>query len=519
MKQKVLSSTSLLIFLLILLYLALYKLYIPRIHAFGCFDDCYNITAGYFITKGKILYSQIPFNHQMLMAYLSAAVQQISHPVNIFQLILRHRQFVLLFGFLFNLLLVWRFKYIGICFAFVYELSKYYLFGDRFLAEGLIVYPLVYLLGIVWLRMRHNKLLSTDYLMSAIFSWFIVFIREPYVPVAMILFGIVLWGRPFTKSKKIAIAIFISLSLGILLVTPLHDYFFNIYTVNVQGVFRSEAQANNILGLGIINIVFYPVSILFGGAWNIFRWLLVGLSAIFIMLTLFFIRKSNYTRSLLMILLVLGVANLRVVPPGTIFYAAFHMLPWYALFVFSLLLLLQEARSIKKPLFYLTSLVMILIFGGFILSPSAFYREKVDQQRDFLIGYGHYLQVGEAIKALANPNNTVFINNFDEIINWVVDHPSPYKYNWFTSYMPSTSRYRDERLTMFRNTPPDFYYGGCVKNVDPVNVIPSFRTNDYVRLLEDGKPSCLFIKKSSIAGINQPQWDKAKSFLYELPKK
>ena len=518
MKQKVLSSTNVLIVLLILLYIALYKIYMPRIHAFGCFDDCYNIVAGYFITKGKILYSQIPFNHQMLMAYISAGIQQVFHPVNIFELILRHRQFVLFFGFILNTLLVWRFKYLGICFAIIYELSKYYIFGDRFLAEGLIVYPLVYLLGIAWLKMRSKKVLPIDYLISSFFAWFIIFIREPYVPVAVVLLSLVLWGKPFTQSKKIALAMFICLSLGILILTPLPEYFFNIYTINANGVFRSEAQTNNLGGIGIASIFFYPITLLFGGVWNVFRWLLVGLSGLYIGMNIFFIKKKTYV-PLIMLITVLGVANLRVVPPGAIFYAAFHMLPWYALFIFSIFLLASEVKKMNKPLFYLTSLAIIVIFGCFLFSPKVFLREKVDQQREFLIGYGHYLQVGEAIKALAGPNDTVFINNFDELINWVVDHRSPYRYSWFTSYMPYTPLYSKERLSMFKDTPPDFYYGGCPKNTDPVNVIPSFRSSEYQRLLEDGKPSCLFIKKSKIAGVTQAQWNKAKTLLYELPKK
>src|SRR5216684_2372395 len=90
---------------LITIYFSLYKIYIPKSNAFGCFDDCFNITAGYFITKGKVLYEQIPFNHQRLMADMSALVQSFSSPVNISELILHHRQFLLIFGFFMNLLL------------------------------------------------------------------------------------------------------------------------------------------------------------------------------------------------------------------------------------------------------------------------------------------------------------------------------------------------------------------------------------------------------------------------------
>lgn len=38
-------------------YFLLYKLYIVKMNAFGCFDDCFNYTAGYFIGKGKLIYT------------------------------------------------------------------------------------------------------------------------------------------------------------------------------------------------------------------------------------------------------------------------------------------------------------------------------------------------------------------------------------------------------------------------------------------------------------------------------
>src|SRR4030067_2879999 len=94
---------------LLAFYAFLYKIYMPRVNAFGCFDDCNNFVAGYFLLKGKALFSQIFFNHNPLMAYLSMFVQLFTNPQNIYELILRHRQFLLLFGLFFNLLLIGRF--------------------------------------------------------------------------------------------------------------------------------------------------------------------------------------------------------------------------------------------------------------------------------------------------------------------------------------------------------------------------------------------------------------------------
>ncbi len=105
-----------------------------RTVSFGCFDDCFNFVGAYFMLKGKILYSQAFYNHQPLAAYISYLIQFFSHPKTIYQLILDHRIFVFLFSVLFDLLLIKRFKQTGIFFVIFYELTKYYLFGKRFLA-------------------------------------------------------------------------------------------------------------------------------------------------------------------------------------------------------------------------------------------------------------------------------------------------------------------------------------------------------------------------------------------------
>ena len=253
-----------LLFLLIPFYAILYKLYIPRITAFGCFDDCFNYVAGYFIANGKHIYSDFFFNHQPIPAIISYFVQTATHPINIFELILRHRQFLLLFGFLFNALLIVRFRYIAIPFILTFELSKFYVFGDRFLAEGLIVYPLVYLFGIVLLKLSKQKLFTIDYLLSAILSWFVIFSREPYIPLAVLLFVIILWGK-FEKFKKRSLGIFAILTAVLLVyIGDLKEYFFNVVSINQAASLAVVMPANinsSMFGPKPMQIFFYPIYI------------------------------------------------------------------------------------------------------------------------------------------------------------------------------------------------------------------------------------------------------------------
>lgn len=121
--------------ILILSSIFLYQIYFPRVNAFGCFDDCFNYLGGYFLSKGKILYSQIFFNHQPLMAYLSQFIQLNLKLISIYDLLLKHRQTVFLFGILMDALLILRFGLAGLGFTFFYEFFKFYLFGDRFLQK------------------------------------------------------------------------------------------------------------------------------------------------------------------------------------------------------------------------------------------------------------------------------------------------------------------------------------------------------------------------------------------------
>src|SRR3989338_6739207 len=246
----------LLILLLIPFYYILYKLYIPRISAFGCFDDCNNFMGGYFLLHGKKLFSEIFFNHQPMAAYLSYLIQAITSPVNIFELILRHRQFIMLFGFLFNILLIFRFGLPAFLFALIFETSKFYLFGDRFLSEGMIVYPLAYLSGLVFYKFTNRKLLTIDYLLSSIFTWFIIFSREPYVPLALFAYVFLLYHDAW-------------------------EYFFNVAVVNYAAVLPADIKTD-MFGPRLLQSFFYPLYILFYGKMTIFKQILVGIDIIFL---------------------------------------------------------------------------------------------------------------------------------------------------------------------------------------------------------------------------------------------
>lgn len=505
--------------LIIPIYVVLYKIYIPKVNAFGCFDDCFNYLAGYFIQNGKKLYSEIFFNHQPLMAYISYLIQLFSDPINIYDLVLRHRQVLLAFSLLMNIMIILRFGLAGAGFALFYEFTKYYWFGDRFLAEGFIVYPAVYMVGLIWYKLQKMNVYIFDFILCGIFSWFIIFMREPYSLLSLLMFALILWGKPFSISKEISLAIFSILTILFLIILPFQEYFFNVVTVSSQTVFHSEIQNGFFNINNILKVFFYPIFLFFGGEWNFFRPFLVVLSGIFLLLVfhLCFVQKKFKLVSVAILLL--GFANLRpVIPVGKIYYEAFHMISWYGVFLFLIFLMLRTINSYNKIIFRSLIAVFIGLFLYIIMSPESIVNERLDPHEVFLTNFGKELQVGEVVKILSKPSDTLFIDGFDDLIYWQAKRMSSYKYSWYTSVMPLFPKYTKARLEMFKNEPPDFYYGSCLGETLEHKLLPKNIRQDYQQLYSRGNKTCLHVKKVKIQFISSESWKRVEDFGYELPR-
>lgn len=507
------------LFLLIPLYYILYKLYIPRVSSFGCFDDCFNIMGGYFMLKGKTIYADFFFNHQMLMAYVSAAIQQITKPENMYELILVHRKFLLLYSFCMAAILVVRFRITALSFLFSYELTKFYIFGNRFLAEAMITYPLIYLVGIIWNKMHKKPIYWYDYIICAFFGWFVIFMREPFIPLALVLLLFIFWGKSVTKGKLSGIILFLLLTMILLLNTPIYDWLFNVISVNRQTVL-ADSVTNNMDQLYIVKVFFYPVFLLFSGEWNVFRYFEIGFAILFLYLLIYGIVIKKIYKTSVFIIFILGIANLRAGTPGHIFYSAFHMLPWYAIFLFFTFSLFKNYFVSEKPSLKptLISVVFALFFFTTLFSLKSYIYEKPHPHEEFLTQYGNQLQVGETVKKLSSPDDSLFLDGFDDLIYWQAGLMSSYEYTWFTSVMPHFSLYTQARQEMFAKNPPDFYYGSCPKENSPGRLLPSTIKDNYIRLLDHNKQSCLFVLKNKLQEIDETQWKNAGELGYSLPR-
>ncbi len=517
--KRLVNNLDIIIPLLILplLYILLYKFYIPRANAFGCFDDCFNFVGGYFLLNGKEIYSDFIFNHQPLPAFVSMMIQYVANPASIFELVLKHRQFLMLFNLAMGALLIIRFRLPALFFIILFEISKFYLYGDRFLAEGIIVYPVVYLFGLAIIKLSKEKIYPIDLYFAPLLSWYIVFSREPYAPLGLLLYFVILIGK-IDRVKKISVSIFTILTLITfgLFGFNIKDYFFNVVTFNLQAVLPYDTKAD-MWGNRFIQSFFYPIYIFFYASSSFFGQFLAALNIFFFV----FLGKLLYEKKIKIAALIfvsLGIANLRVVIPGTVFYEAFHLLIWFALFVFTITYF--GIKNLKLPLKITCMILFIGLALWFTSSKQYFAQEKISTHEEFVTNLGHILQMGEVVRILGNSNDTLFLDRSEDLIYWQAKLPTAYKYSWYTSQMNYYDLYKTERLNMFKKNPPTFYkeYGACPKKADPNDTIPDFARGSYVRLLNNGRESCLFVRIDKLKDISEIQWKKAQEMLYTLPK-
>ncbi len=518
MKITILENVKKIGFLLFLIpfFLILYKIFSVRALSFGCFDDCANYITGYFVLHGKKLYTEIFFNHIMGMTYLSYFTQKLHHSINIYDLVLTHRKVILIFSFLFDAYLLKRFKWVGFFFVLFYETTKFYTFGDRFLGESLVIYAAVILVGFI-LEIKNKKVLSyKEYIIMGILSALIACIREPYIPLSITLLFFICISKGSRNKKIISCSIFMIVISLVLLLTDIQAFIFQDFIANSTTAIQGEIGRNKLLGAGILAEFFYPILILFYGKWNPFHFYLIGISIVFLTSSYFVTIKENRKFLLFMVFLILGISNMRYTIPGLTFYEAYHMQIFIGIFLFTAIYLATKIslQRVKVGLF----IILIFLWGYAVFNPGSYIYDKHNLQEDLLTNFGKEMHIGMIIHDLSNPSDTLFLDGGDDLIYWQADIQPSYKYSWYTAIMPQIPIYRNERIQMFKNAPPDFYFDFCTKDAPFHSSLPLFVKDSYQQLYENGKPSCLYVKKTKISEITQAQWDKVRTGFFALPE-
>ena len=101
--------------------------------------------------------------------------------------------------------------------AIFYALVGPYVFANRFLSEAMIASPLGYMTMLMLLPLLKRKIYQLEIPVSAFLTWFVIFSREPFVPVALALFAILLYQSKSRKNAFISLILFVLMTGSTLL--------------------------------------------------------------------------------------------------------------------------------------------------------------------------------------------------------------------------------------------------------------------------------------------------------------
>jgi len=158
---------------LIIFLILFYLIQKDRLISPSFVDEQDNFVIGKELSIDKKLYKDF-FSHHQPLAYIISSSLQKTIPINsIFELISRHRQFIFIWSCLWYLFFTYKFGYKGLLISLSLESLKYWNFAYMFLAESIVIYPLIF----IALYLFYEKLKSSEFFLLGLcfaFSFWIL---------------------------------------------------------------------------------------------------------------------------------------------------------------------------------------------------------------------------------------------------------------------------------------------------------------------------------------------------------
>lgn len=479
-----------------LLILTFYVSY-SRSVSFSFVDEFNNWVAGYYMIQGRMLYSEIFFNHQPLMPMVSAIIQYAVSPLTLYKVVVIHRIFIGMYLVFFGALTIWKLRYIGLGVVAFHIATMFYTFGNLFLAEALLVYPSAILFAGMWDSMVHNTPLKYhDYLLYGTCVLLFLLSREPYIPPALIMYGIIMRDVWRTREGILSLSMIFFIVVLILTLFPWKSYVFSMTSLNMTGIVSGEIKQNGSLWMSVVKSFFYPVYIVFSGKVTYVRLIQVVVVGVILFVSTALVAIQKYRRVLILSFLVLGLLAVRVVVPGTAFYEAYRQLPWYgAIFTFALIGLREYRKNNRKTRILFP--ILLLMFGVCYLNPQSFLYAQVEKENEFTTHYLDYVQKGELIHALSQQTDTVFVHGWGSLTYLVAQRPSAYDYVFDYPVTDSISLFSLAKERMYAQFQPSFVDAGwCSPTKDAKALFPHDVWKQYGYVTQHNTDMCLFVNKN-----------------------
>jgi len=492
-------SLSLLLLTIILLFFTS-RAYQNQALSFHFVDEEDNIVLGSYLLKGEKLYSDLFSHHQPLAYIASAGVQKITNPNTLFLLIKRHREVVIAWSALWSVILVARFGCPLFLFTAIYEPLKIFLLGNLFLAESLVVYPLVYLISA--LLFLKKGLARQELIFLGFCFTLILWLLTPLWPILLFAFFIFLYKE---RLKKISWLLLGTIPLVLLAASfiSLKDYWHNAFYINLFYYIPATSKKS------ILETITYAFISPFT---SFFYWtgrsatlqITQLLTALLMISWLVIIKKGGWKLPSLMFVL-LGLTNLRYVSLGQQEYSGFHLLPWFASLIListtSAFLIWKKYSfgRVIKVIFVLivTALIWVVIreSGQRLFTPHNIFQ-------DFYIKYSRQEDFGRAIKIMKEKEEKLFVVPDEWLVYWQADIAHASKMVNYYAWMADVEEIKNPLHKMFSENPPTYFY--CDRCRFGYFGLEEFFPK-YQKIKKDGSETNLMVLKEKVKNINEEQ--------------
>jgi len=507
--QKLKRPTIILIFITLGFLLITGFFYQNKALSLHFVDEEHNFALGQFILFGDKLYADTFTNHQPLAFIFSAAIQKITHPNSIFLLVKRHREVMIVLSAVWSLFLVSKFGLLPLIFLIFYELTKIRLLGNLFLAESLVIYPLIYLLCLVFLR--EGKLNRVELLLAGFSFATIVFLFAPLAPLVFIIFLLLFYRQP---DRFLAIIFILMGILPILIITFWFASFFYYFRYAIYFNLKYFIPQNfpEPIFITLIKAFSAPILAFFPKTVSSPTLTIIRIFSLLLLLntSLLLIKKKFYP--VFISIFILSLTNLRFIEAGQEYYRGFHLLPWFATLIF--LTVVTSFCILRKQysIFIKAIIVLLLIVSTipiFKQAQSDFFRKR-DLAKDLYVNYSQQFTIGEAIRIMnaQSSQETLLVLPDEWLVYWQSGLRPPFRVN--SSYGWQLQELKSELDLMLTQNLPAYFYCKC-QGYGLDNTLMK-----YHELIKDGNRTQLYVLPSKLERLNRYQKDQLKFYGFEI---
>jgi len=451
--------------------------------------------------QNKTLYKDLSTIHQPIPILTAYVFWKFIPVANFFMLIERVRQFVFVISFFGAVLLTLRFKVKGLVAAILVEAVKFYFLGFHLLAESLVVYPVMFIGGLLLDKKRSRP----DDISFGICVFLTAFNLLPTWPflLAATAFYLIL-RKSLSAIAGVGISILIPTLLLFMIVNPFS--WFRETIINNLVYFIPSTGSSGIYDL--VRFSIYPI--LSVSALNQVVAKYYFFLSLFCLLALLFGSRNivfniKRTAVFLFFYLLLISLNLRVTGLNIGFYSAFHVLPQAAFFTMAAVALIF--RQNIKILYIFTVVIFALSIGWWLEAV------KTDKLNEHYINYGDEESLGMALAAIKNKDDTLLAGP-QSFLNLASDIPLATRQTAYLPWSWQVPELNNELTVTMRISPPTFIFFPEMNNPYYYFLAPILEEK-YKRIERTfGSQTDLYILANK-TDINSRQWDEFKRLLYQ----